>query len=395
MLKKLLNMACISAVLCTAAAQSCYAAQLKQISSVTVSLLPEDTIYPGDMIYGVAPTASGNAVVSEYTWNESSSTTPQTQLNYTITLRPNEGYQFAPKPGISVKACSKVTAKSISTDSIVLSCQAYPIYRLTNPTGFELNGAYASWNKVPYAKKYNVTIYYINEDGKQKSVKKEISENHYDFGEYEKDGEAYISVQAVPDKDDLFMAPSQYIFAADGAIDTAKSPKTTGNMPSVSLSKTQKGDSKTYGKKASTSSSSSTLSGKKTSNSSNVSYTILNSSGKTGGDGWAGAGMEWYYTKSGKPLVEQWITETDGRRYYLGKDGIMATGWQVIGDKWYLFDQTPGRAIGAMLTGWQNSNGKLYFLEPDPSSTDYGAMYINRLTPDGFMTGADGAAILP
>jgi hypothetical protein len=44
--------------------------------------------------------------------------------------------------------------------------------------------------------------------------------------------------------------------------------------------------------------------------------------------------------------------------YFRFPDGSLKTnGWEYIGDKWYLFDDT-----GRMLTGWQKSEGEYYYL---------------------------------
>ena len=62
-----------------------------------------------------------------------------------------------------------------------------------------------------------------------------------------------------------------------------------------------------------------------------------------------------------------------------------AVGWQSIGEKWYYLNPAEPVPVPATdpVTGQtvQSTEGQL----------PYGAMYQNRKTPDGFMTGADGA----
>ena len=65
-----------------------------------------------------------------------------------------------------------------------------------------------------------------------------------------------------------------------------------------------------------------------------------------------------YHTDYKTYLKNQWI-ETDGKQYYVGPDGRMLTGWQVINSKWYYL------------------------------GTD-GAKWVNATTPDGYYVNADG-----
>lgn len=53
-----------------------------------------------------------------------------------------------------------------------------------------------------------------------------------------------------------------------------------------------------------------------------------------------------------------WVKSWSGTWYYYN-GGYAATGWQLIGGKWYLFDYE-----GAMLTGWQKDGNTWYFMNP-------------------------------
>lgn len=93
----------------------------------------------------------------------------------------------------------------------------------------------------------------------------------------------------------------------------------------------------------------------------------------------------WYYLRENGAMKKGWI-QLSGIWYYLGtEDGRMAVGWQSIGEKWYYLNPAEPVPVPATdpVTGQtvQSTEGQL----------PYGAMYQNRKTPDGFMTGADGA----
>lgn len=81
-----------------------------------------------------------------------------------------------------------------------------------------------------------------------------------------------------------------------------------------------------------------------------------------GQTGWIRAGVKWRYA------------DTDG--VYLSKTR------RQIEDQWYFFDEE-----GYMVTGWTQWEGKWYYCRED------GSMMSSATTPDGFVTGADGAWI--
>ena len=79
------------------------------------------------------------------------------------------------------------------------------------------------------------------------------------------------------------------------------------------------------------------------------------------------------------PLTDiQEDTDTFGRNSYYKPDGSMSefTGWQLINDKWYYFDN-----VGYMVHDkWIGD----YYLGSD------GAMLIGTVTPDGYSVDASG-----
>lgn len=124
-------------------------------------------------------------------------------------------------------------------------------------------------------------------------------------------------------------------------------------------------------------------------------------------DCWIFKGGEWYHMGADSLMDRGWHYQKEtGSWYYLRENGTMKKGWIQLSGIWYYL----GTADGRMAVGWQSIGEKWYYLNPaepvpvpatDPvtgqtvQSTEgqlpYGAMYQNRKTPDGFMTGADGA----
>lgn len=124
-------------------------------------------------------------------------------------------------------------------------------------------------------------------------------------------------------------------------------------------------------------------------------------------DCWIFKGGEWYHMGADGLMDRGWHYQKEtGSWYYLRENGAMKKGWIQLSGIWYYL----GMADGRMAVGWQSIGEKWYYLNPaepvpvpatDPvtgqtvQSTEgqipYGAMYQNRKTPDGFMTGADGA----
>ena len=54
-------------------------------------------------------------------------------------------------------------------------------------------------------------------------------------------------------------------------------------------------------------------------------------------DGWTLLAEGWRYCKDGAPLRSQWLQD-GGYWYYLGTDGLMQTGLQVIEGKRYMLN---------------------------------------------------------
>lgn len=114
---------------------------------------------------------------------------------------------------------------------------------------------------------------------------------------------------------------------------------------------------------------------------------------------WLQQDQKWIFKNTaGQNIVGQWV-QLDGKRYFIGGDGFMITGWQKINDHWYLFDNS-----GVMITGWKYVNYKWYFMNDTGamatgwvavSGKHYyldqsGVMAVNTTTPDGYTVNSSG-----
>ncbi len=82
---------------------------------------------------------------------------------------------------------------------------------------------------------------------------------------------------------------------------------------------------------------------------------------------WTSSGSSWLFMVDGKPYTG-WLTDTDGKKYYFNKDGIMQTGWVNSGGRRYYMDLD-----GIMQTGIITVDGKSYELLDDGSLKGYKA----------------------
>ena len=74
--------------------------------------------------------------------------------------------------------------------------------------------------------------------------------------------------------------------------------------------------------------------------------------------------MNWYRFDENGYLITGFFTDQDGTLYYLDKDGIMVTGWQLIDNVWYYFNPS--------------------------SDGSKGVLAVNEITPDGYRVDENG-----
>lgn len=96
--------------------------------------------------------------------------------------------------------------------------------------------------------------------------------------------------------------------------------------------------------------------------------------------GWQMVSSRWYFFDSTGIMKTGWVND-GGTWYYLESSGAMVTGWKQVSGKWYYL-----KSSGAMVTGWTELGGKWYYLYSS------GAMAYNT-TIGGYKLGASGAWI--
>ena len=110
---------------------------------------------------------------------------------------------------------------------------------------------------------------------------------------------------------------------------------------------------------------------------------------------WVQENGYWYY-RSGSVNAKGW-RNVNGKRYYLGTDGVMQTGWLQYDGAWYYLDKKSGAmrtewlrtggkwyyldaASGKMATGWQTIDGKSYYFTPGNGAMVTGTQVIKGVT---------------
>ncbi|HEW8703276.1 TPA: N-acetylmuramoyl-L-alanine amidase family protein [Streptococcus pneumoniae] len=74
--------------------------------------------------------------------------------------------------------------------------------------------------------------------------------------------------------------------------------------------------------------------------------------------GWQYLGNKWYYLRSSGAMATGWYQEGTTWYYLDQPNGDMKTGWQNLGNKWYYL-----RSSGAMATGWYQEGTTWYYLD--------------------------------
>ena len=123
---------------------------------------------------------------------------------------------------------------------------------------------------------------------------------------------------------------------------------------------------------------------------------------------------DWYYFGPDGYMLTGWMTDADGRRYYLlkageGTEGAMAVGWRMLDGNWYYFNTAAEGVEGSlvdagwhyleynnvkdwyyfdknsvMATGWILDDGRKYYLNP-VSDGFKGKMLTGWQSIDGHM----------
>lgn len=358
-----------------------YAAET--VSILELSIIPEDDddMSPGDKVSGMEPTLEDSKFYVDELEVSNSDPAPKKAYYYTISLVPESGYVFSNDPTIKIHGATDITVKSKSNTLIKLRVKTYPYHVLNEVKNIKIDkeSGKATWDKVDYAKTYNVVVRYTNKNGNEKEAKKTAKTNSLDIKSYIKRyDDVYVSVQAVKGnaESDKFLANSDYVFE-DGSVDEDYSEDDyVFTIPAA----TNGSNSDNYS----------------SNDSSNNNSNRGNSRSDAEADGWHGSGENWYYIYGGKKIAG-WLSigsendDTKKEWYIFDSNGKMLTGWQYVNNRWYLFNNKHDGTFGRMLTGWQQMNGKWYYMST--AGSNYGTMLSNTTTPDGYKVGSDGAWI--
>ena len=101
--------------------------------------------------------------------------------------------------------------------------------------------------------------------------------------------------------------------------------------------------------------------------------------------GWQYLGNRWYYLRSSGAMATGWYQDGSTWYYLDNKNGDMKTGWVYVGNRWYYL-----RSSGAMATGWYQNGSTWYYLDNKNGDMKTGWVYVgNRwyyLRSSGAMT---------
>lgn len=95
--------------------------------------------------------------------------------------------------------------------------------------------------------------------------------------------------------------------------------------------------------------------------------------------GWQFLGNRWYYLHSSGAMATGWYQDGSTWYYLDAENGDMRTGWQYLGNKWYYLNASNGD----MKTGWFQVNGNWYY------TYDSGALAVNT-TVGGYYLNYNG-----
>lgn len=363
-------------------------AETKEISNVKVSVAPTEEIQPGKMAQGQIPhiEKDSNYVVSFY----KTSTTVQNPMQhylYTIKLSTVNGYTFSLSPTVTVEGAYKGEILQNTKNDILISASVYPFTRLPNPNN--INNRYKlseyTWDHVPYATGYEVTVFYgtYDKDNKysEKSETIKTNEARINILPYMVYSDKIsISVKAVFDND---VDAAGYIIDSE-TIYTDKNKKKKENTKvtyqSISLSLNKKNLIGSNGGYAVTPIENKEEDKKKPSG--GMPETGIETK-------WVGAGDHWQYTINGNVVMNRWFMTEDESWYYAYDDGRIASGLQDIDGKWYYFSTQHDGTFGILQSGYLTINGVSRYFHPLHDG-NFGAMYQNQITPNGKVADMSG-----
>lgn len=366
------------------------------IDLINLDLRPEEGgMVSGETISCLEPFYEDDRYYIEEISTTKENPTPKMAYTYTIELIPEDGYAFNNNTAIKVNGATSLTVKSRNSSKIVLKAKTYPFHVLETVSNIQISdGGIVTWDKVPYSKNYSVYVFYTNNNGNEKVVKKSAKTETLDISRYTKRyDDVYVSVKANKGSTaaDKFIEESYYVFA-DGSIDEDHSDEDYEVVFDVPCQSIGAGSSTSTSTGAGSSNANLNISAGSSSGPAGSNTTNTNTNTNTEADGWHGSGDSWYYIHQGK-RVTGWLS-VSGDWYLMDSTGNMLHGWQKVNNQWYFLNTNHDGTFGKMLTGWVKLDNKYYYLSPTGDSTHgYGTLWMNTTTPDGFKVGSDGAWI--
>lgn len=111
-------------------------------------------------------------------------------------------------------------------------------------------------------------------------------------------------------------------------------------------------------------------------------WKFYNGNGSAYGNTWVRKNSQWYWIGEDGYMKDGWNLISEKWYYLMPVSGEMKTGWIADGENWYYADET-----GARVTGWVKTGDKWYYLNTD------GKMAFSTTTPDGYKVDENGAMI--
>ena len=99
--------------------------------------------------------------------------------------------------------------------------------------------------------------------------------------------------------------------------------------------------------------------------------------------GWQYLGNKWYYLRSSGAMATSWYQDGSTWYYLDAENGDMKTGWASINGYWYYF-----RSSGAMATGWLQDGSTWYYLNASNGDMKTGWFQVNGKWYYAYSSGA-------
>ena len=99
--------------------------------------------------------------------------------------------------------------------------------------------------------------------------------------------------------------------------------------------------------------------------------------------GWQYLGNRWYYLRSSGAMATGWYQDGSTWYYLDNKNGDMKTGWVYVGNRWYYL-----RSSGAMATGWYQEGSTWYYLNAGNGDMKTGWFQVNGKWYYAYSSGA-------